>query len=288
MNDKLLKAAREYSAQGISVIPTIGKVPALPSWKEFQSRVADEYDFQRWNDSANATGLAAVTGEVSGFCVVDVDDLTQLSEYSWPDTVKAHSGRGIHMYFKYDPGMPLKSKSGFLPGMDLKAEGGLCTLPPSLHLATGREYVWEVPFEREKLADVPLWVIRSMKTEDRKERGVLAEAIWPNYIRSFNQITHGMVQEAKDVLIEYILPEDLKMTTSGHAREVGLCPFHDEKTPSFTHFLNSNSYYCFGCEKGGDVIDLTMNLRGCAFKEAVLWLYKSEWIDENRNYHDGN
>ncbi len=282
MNEKLLEAARKYSAQGISVIPTIGKVPAIQSWKEFQNRVADEYDFQRWYDVFNATGIAAVTGSISGICVIDVDDLTQLPKYTWPDTVKAHSGRGIHLYFKYNASMPLRSKTGFMPGMDIKAEGGLCTLPPSRHVATDKEYVWEVPFERERLAELPVWVISAMKVDETAMRAARVSHIWPNYAQSYNQITHGMVQEAKDVLIEFILPEDLKMTTSGHARKVGLCPFHDEKTPSFTHFLNSNSYYCFGCEKGGDVIDLAMNLRGCTIKEAVLRLYKGEWMDEEK------
>ena len=35
---------------------------------------------------------------------------------------------------------------------------------------------------------------------------------------------------------------------------VGLCPFHSEKSPSFTVYEDSNSYYCFGCGAGGDVI----------------------------------
>ena len=38
----------------------------------------------------------------------------------------------------------------------------------------------------------------------------------------------------------------------------GLCPFHNEKTPSFTVFPATQSFYCFGCGAGGDVITFIM------------------------------
>ena len=37
----------------------------------------------------------------------------------------------------------------------------------------------------------------------------------------------------------------------------GLCPFHNEKTPSFTVYPETQSYYCFGCGNGGDVSTFT-------------------------------
>lgn len=42
----------------------------------------------------------------------------------------------------------------------------------------------------------------------------------------------------------------------------GLCPFHDERTPSFTVYRDSNSYHCFGCEESGTVIDFVMKQEG--------------------------
>ena len=50
---------------------------------------------------------------------------------------------------------------------------------------------------------------------------------------------------------------------------MGLCPFHNEKTPSFTIFTETNSYYCFGCKIGGDVIDFVMKTQNLNFPETL-------------------
>lgn len=53
---------------------------------------------------------------------------------------------------------------------------------------------------------------------------------------------------------------------------VGLCPFHNEKTPSFCIYPENNSFYCFGCNKGGDVIAFIMEVENLDFAEAVKFL----------------
>ena len=52
----------------------------------------------------------------------------------------------------------------------------------------------------------------------------------------------------------------------------GLCPFHNEKTPSFTVNVSRQMYYCFGCGKGGDVFSFLMNRERMNFVEAVTEL----------------
>ncbi len=52
----------------------------------------------------------------------------------------------------------------------------------------------------------------------------------------------------------------------------GLCPFHGEKTPSFTVYDDTQSYYCFGCQNGGDVITFIMNIENLDYIEAVKFL----------------
>ncbi len=53
---------------------------------------------------------------------------------------------------------------------------------------------------------------------------------------------------------------------------VGLCPFHSEKTPSFTVFPDSKSFYCFGCGTGGDAITFITKIENLNYLDAVKFL----------------
>ncbi len=65
----------------------------------------------------------------------------------------------------------------------------------------------------------------------------------------------------------------------------GLCPFHNEKTPSFTVTAEKNMFYCFGCHKGGSVFDFLMELENISFYEAFkeLALKAGVEVEENRS-----
>ncbi len=52
----------------------------------------------------------------------------------------------------------------------------------------------------------------------------------------------------------------------------GLCPFHGEKTPSFTVYPDTQSYYCFGCGNGGDVITFIKNIENLDYLDAIKFL----------------
>ncbi len=54
--------------------------------------------------------------------------------------------------------------------------------------------------------------------------------------------------------------------------EKGLCPFHNEKTPSFYVYPDTNSFYCFGCGAGGDAITFVKLIGGLDYVEAVKTL----------------
>lgn len=61
----------------------------------------------------------------------------------------------------------------------------------------------------------------------------------------------------------------LELKRAGSGRFVGLCPFHTEKTPSFTVNHDRQIYYCFGCEKHGDAISFLCEHDGLTFTEAL-------------------
>ncbi len=60
---------------------------------------------------------------------------------------------------------------------------------------------------------------------------------------------------------------------------IGLCPFHQEKTPSFNVNRERQIYHCFGCHKGGDVISFLMDFEGASFSEAIRDLAGRAGID---------
>ncbi|NMB02885.1 MAG: DNA primase, partial [Firmicutes bacterium] len=60
---------------------------------------------------------------------------------------------------------------------------------------------------------------------------------------------------------------------------VGLCPFHNEKTPSFTVNPERQFYHCFGCQSGGNVINFVMETEQLSFPEAVTKLARESGIE---------
>ncbi len=77
--------------------------------------------------------------------------------------------------------------------------------------------------------------------------------------------------------IEDVVGSYVTLSRSG-ANMKGLCPFHSEKTPSFTVFPNDGHYYCFGCGEGGDVITFTMKLENLDYRGALDFLAKRSGI----------
>lgn len=70
------------------------------------------------------------------------------------------------------------------------------------------------------------------------------------------------------------------------ARMVGLCPFHEERTPSFSVDPQENLYHCFGCGVGGDVIKFVEEKEGLGFAEAVELLADRYGVELEREQED--
>ncbi|AAZ68358.1 DNA primase [Ehrlichia canis str. Jake] len=80
------------------------------------------------------------------------------------------------------------------------------------------------------------------------------------------------------VKLSDVVGQRVKLTKRGNS-VIGLCPFHGEKTPSFTVSDEKGLYYCFGCGANGDVIQFTSDINALDFKGAVDYLAEMYSID---------
>lgn len=71
------------------------------------------------------------------------------------------------------------------------------------------------------------------------------------------------------VPIDAVVSEYLQLKNAGGGNLKGLCPFHDEKSPSFHVSPSKGFYHCFGCGVGGDTLDFVMKIDHLSFSEAV-------------------
>src|ERR1035441_2943535 len=79
--------------------------------------------------------------------------------------------------------------------------------------------------------------------------------------------------------VEEVVGEYLQLRNAGGGSLKALCPFHDEKTPSFNVTPARGLWYCFSCSEGGDVISFVQKIDSLSFTEAVERLAARAGID---------
>ena len=92
-------------------------------------------------------------------------------------------------------------------------------------------------------------------------------------------IPKAIIEKVLDAAhIEEVVGEFLSLQKRGIIYRA-LCPFHQEKTPSFTVTPNRSMFYCFGCHKGGNAITFLMEHENMTYPEAVKWLGRKYGIE---------
>ncbi|MFM7359570.1 MAG: DNA primase, partial [Actinomycetota bacterium] len=86
--------------------------------------------------------------------------------------------------------------------------------------------------------------------------------------------------------IDEVVGEYVQLKNAGGGQKKGLCPFHDEKTPSFHVTPSKGFFHCFGCQTGGDVIAFVMKIDHLTFTEVVEKL--AERIGYQLTYEAGS
>lgn len=117
-------------------------------------------------------------------------------------------------------------------------------------------------FQREYKEQIDRFAKVSVELENIKQAWSLLA-----FINGEKTNTEIDVDMARTVPIENLI--STKTIKAGGGKLKTTCPFHAEDTPSFFIYQNTNTYYCYGCGKGGDVIKFVMDLEGLSFIDAV-------------------
>ncbi len=121
------------------------------------------------------------------------------------------------------------------------------------------KFFWHFDVIRELL----LTALNNLERDIRKLRYFKKSALTED---NDDRITNEDVIRAKEVPIETLYSGQLRKQGG---RAVGICPFHNESGPSFTIYLNTNKFWCYGCSAGMDVIDFIQKRDNCDFITAV-------------------
>lgn len=89
---------------------------------------------------------------------------------------------------------------------------------------------------------------------------------------NFPRLHPDTIEEVKEKIDIYDIVSDYVVLKKRGQNHVGLCPFHQEKTPSFTVNQSKQMYYCFGCGEGGNGIKFLMEIGQQSFSQVVLEL----------------
>ncbi len=85
-----------------------------------------------------------------------------------------------------------------------------------------------------------------------------------------SEYSMDFVEQLKSAVdIVNVVGEYVRLRKAGAYRYSGLCPFHSEKTPSFSVHAGKQFYHCFGCHASGDVLKFVMEIEGVSFYEAL-------------------
>lgn len=100
-------------------------------------------------------------------------------------------------------------------------------------------------------------------------------------------ISESVIQKVRNLTIEEVLQPYVKLSRKGSTL-MGLCPFHTERTGSFSVSPHKNLFHCFSCNRGGDAITFIMEKENLSFMKAVEFIAKQhnipvEYIQEERN-----
>jgi hypothetical protein len=164
---------------GFSLFPLKNgsKIPAL-KWEKYQTERAIWSQIEAWRVQG-FVNFAVVTGAISGFDVLDLDNAETIAEAErrgLPDTISVNTPRGRHIYFRHFTDKPIRNtvRLGDMPGADFRGDGGYVVavgshyVPTAEELAKGKTegaYSWHCPPGLFDFAPAPEWLLELLATK---------------------------------------------------------------------------------------------------------------------------
>ena len=292
--NEITKTARKWILSGQSVIPIRyrDKRPAISAWEPYKSQLPSPDEIIAWFPD-QYHNLAIITG-VKGLAVIDFDTLSRYRYWElwaiktgYPAdkvaqvTYKVRTARGVHVYIR----LPHDERNRSLEGIDIKAKGGYVLAPPSIH-PSGVPYRAinpGAPIEKvNALSEILPAALLTRDTELSDHVRVPTRFVNPvKYVSDPWEVAENQDEPGHDLVSKirsYFRIEDFfpgAVSSSSDRRwMLALCPFHEDKTPSF--WLDTQRQIC-GCYAGCtmkplDVINLFGRLHGLSNRDAILMM----------------
>jgi len=267
--------------KNLNIIPLAAKskipIKGVKVSDYYEKKFEKELSAEKFGGDIN---YGIICGKTSNNLVIVDFDQRELYDKYFSDinsfAVETPSG-GVHLYLF--SGLPLEKQVGLegLP-IDIQGQRSHAVIPPSYVVVKDKE--GNIKYEEEYK------VLKDSKIKNYKDILSLLKKRLPKIgkKRKVKKEQHTFIDEIKkeaslsEVVEKYVNPE-VKPQKGGYWK--GLCPFHQETTPSFTVY--EDNYYCFGCGASGDAINFIQDVEGLDFKEAVKWLCKEYNIDPPKN-----
>jgi hypothetical protein len=259
-----------YRAEGVNIIPlnpsNDTKKPLI-EWQKYQERKATDAEIEGWKEQTGR--FAVVCGEISANLVILDIDAEELFEGLNLGAVAANTyteerARRFHIFLRTTK--PIATKSFKFNGKEdigILSTGHLSTAGGTAH-TKGGAYAHFITSPKE------------IKTVDAGFFGHL-ERLWRDYRglatkskKGFSTLTTGITLNAP--ILEIIKGCVKLKNLEEHGDYLTCrCPFndHSDLTPSFTIYKKTDSFYCFGCERGGNPIDFISEFYGISKKKAT-------------------
>ena len=272
-------------SEGISVIPLKpdGSKEPLIKWKEFQERKPTPEEITLWKEQTN--NFAAVCGAVSGnLTIIDIDHAELFEKLNLGEVAaKTKTDKTPHGYHIWLRTETLRNDKNLeyegTKEIEFKSNNALVTIASSVNEDGIRyEHFLTSP---QKIATVPDGFFSDLEKiyNDYRQTGK----------KGFGSQPRGVVLKGSGILkIITAFAGELNELVDHGDYLTCRCPFpkHEDKHPSFTIYPATNSYYCFTCNKGGNVINFVSDFLGISIKKAREKLEEQGWIEE-RKEQDG-